>query len=164
MPTPSTGAYRIKDTPTVYRIRHLPTGHVYIGSTRRWTVRFADHFGRLQDGEHRNPKLQEAWTRDGYEAFVFEVICFLPSPATDEELGAREMEEMGKIPMAELFNVDTRVDGQRFLNISKNASKATGRNNAGRKLSPEHAAKLAEARAKIPKDPLTGKYLPKDQR
>jgi DNA-binding transcriptional regulator YhcF (GntR family) len=66
----------------VYAIRCVPTGQVYVGSSKDVSWRKVVHWARLRNGTHYNLRLQEAWTRHGEEAFVFEVLELLDDPDT----------------------------------------------------------------------------------
>jgi group I intron endonuclease len=58
----------------VYQIRCLVTGKVYVGSSgtlhRRWRLHRRD----LNAGRHSSRRLQNAWSKYGKDAFVFEIL------------------------------------------------------------------------------------------
>lgn len=58
----------------VYHILHKASGRRYIGSSRQLSVRLQSHRAALRAGRHHCPRLQRAWSRDGEEAFLFEVL------------------------------------------------------------------------------------------
>lgn len=57
---------------TVYFIRNLINGRVYIGATKRLGRRKREHWSLLFRGAHRTKRLQDDWLLHGPEAFVFE--------------------------------------------------------------------------------------------
>lgn len=60
---------------TVYGIRHLASGRVYVGITiQRISKRWAYHRWALRNGIHMNPYLQNAWNKHGESAFEFIVF------------------------------------------------------------------------------------------
>src|SRR5262249_49580544 len=59
---------------SVYQIRCLPTGKIYIGSSVNMEKRYHHHRQSLIAGNHRNPYLQQAWNKYGEEAFEFSVL------------------------------------------------------------------------------------------
>jgi group I intron endonuclease len=66
--------HSISRTPSVYVIRHLESGKVYVGSARNPRMRCTEHVRALHKGVHHSRHLQNAWNKYGESAFVFEVI------------------------------------------------------------------------------------------
>jgi group I intron endonuclease len=64
----------ISRTPSIYQIRHIESGRVYVGSAVDPHRRRGKHFQLLQSGTHHARHLQSAWTKYGRDAFVFEII------------------------------------------------------------------------------------------
>ena len=60
--------------PGIYEIVNNVTLKRYIGSTVNLYKRRNQHIGDLQNGKHRSSKLQNAFNKYGYCAFVFNVI------------------------------------------------------------------------------------------
>jgi len=58
----------------IYRIRCLPSGKCYIGSSVHIQRRWKEHKADLRTGNHDNPYLQKAWGKHSEQAFVFEVV------------------------------------------------------------------------------------------
>lgn len=71
----------------VYRITDTASGETYIGQAADIPKRWQAHLYALRAGEHHNPRLQAAWSRDGEQAFIWEVIETVSDTAT---LAARE--------------------------------------------------------------------------
>jgi group I intron endonuclease len=64
----------ISRTPSIYQIRHVESGRVYVGSTVNPRKRWGEHIRELRGGTHHSSYLQHAWDKHGEEAFMFEVI------------------------------------------------------------------------------------------
>lgn len=62
----------------IYMIRNRHNGRRYIGSAVSLGARKREHFLALESGVHGNRKLQEAWLKDGKEAFYFKVLKRCP--------------------------------------------------------------------------------------
>lgn len=64
----------LSHTPSVYQIRHIESGKVYVGSTNDPRERCYEHQRLLRNGTHFSRRLQHAWNKHGESAFVFEII------------------------------------------------------------------------------------------
>ena len=64
----------ISRTPSVYQIRHIASGKVYVGSATNPRTRRNGHFRDLRNGIHHSRYLQRAYDKYGEDAFVFEII------------------------------------------------------------------------------------------
>jgi len=64
----------ISRTPSIYQIRHIASGKVYVGSAANPRKRWSEHRFELQRGTHHASYLQRTWTKYGKEAFVFEIL------------------------------------------------------------------------------------------
>lgn len=115
---------------SVYCIRHLPSGRVYVGSARDTATRWRNHRSTLKQGIHSNPILQEFWQRDGGAAFQFEVLEELADVDDREFRLTREQFWMEKLGA-------TRPDTG--LNIHRDA-----RGPHGLTLKPGHKQRIAE--------------------
>jgi len=68
----------------IYCICNLVNGKLYIGQAADFKLRWRGHISRLNRGsKYSNPHLLAAWKKYGPEAFVFEVIEYVPK---DKEL------------------------------------------------------------------------------
>lgn len=62
----------------VYVIHNTKTGMVYIGSSYNLRERWKSHRYQLNSGNHENFRLQDAWNKDGEQAFKFYVLEYCP--------------------------------------------------------------------------------------
>lgn len=69
----------------IYKISNILTGKYYVGSSIDIGYRWSQHRSALENGTHKNDKLQNAWRYWGAESFVWEVSEELPM-LTEEEL------------------------------------------------------------------------------
>jgi len=75
-----TDAYKQNPPPMgVFRIRHLPSGRVFIASGRNLRGIMNSHQFQLRGGSHPNKALQADWNRDGASAFAVELLDELPA-------------------------------------------------------------------------------------
>lgn len=59
----------------VYKIQHIPTGKIYIGSSCDILSRWKDHKRKLEQNRHHSYKLQDVWNSEPVKSnFSFEVI------------------------------------------------------------------------------------------
>lgn len=66
-------AYKHK-IPCIYQIRRIETGDCYVGSTSNRNERWGAHRRDLNKGKHHAPRMQNAWTKHGSEAFEFVML------------------------------------------------------------------------------------------
>lgn len=59
---------------TIYRIRNLVDGKVYIGQAVNFEKRKSRHLWELRSGRHKNEHMQRAWLAHGEQNFVFEIL------------------------------------------------------------------------------------------
>lgn len=62
----------------IYRIVRIESGEEYIGQSIDCVTRWEQHKYRLSRDIHDNQRLQRAWNKYGPEAFVFEVLEYVP--------------------------------------------------------------------------------------
>lgn len=85
----------------------MPTGSVYVGSSKTINTRFSQHKRDLRANKHCNPHLQNAWNKYGESAFFFKSLDFVGA----EKLAAREQYFIDRAPRK--FNVSLLVDPRR---------------------------------------------------
>ena len=64
----------ISRTPSIYQIRYIVSGKVYIGSATNPHRRWIEHKSRLGCKTHSSRHLQSAWDKYGELEFVFEIV------------------------------------------------------------------------------------------
>jgi group I intron endonuclease len=70
----------------IYTITHVASGKHYVGSSVDARRRFVQHKNALNKGTHTSRRLQIAWTKNGPDAFDFQVI----EVCTEEDRAIRE--------------------------------------------------------------------------
>lgn len=65
----------------IYKIQHIKTGKLYIGSAIDIEHRWGGHIRQLRRGVHHSVKLQNAWNKYGSEMFAFSVLEFVDDPS-----------------------------------------------------------------------------------
>lgn len=102
----------------VYRITHLSSGKVYIGSSRNVSARWSSHRSAMAIGIHANRGLQDAWKSDGAEGLSFELLEDVESAA---DLEGVERRVIAKVASDRLLN---RIPANRPSPISRGESRA----------------------------------------
>lgn len=144
----------------IYAIVHATSGSIYVGHSIDITRRWAAHRRLLNCGRHHSPRLQNAWSKYGADAFEFLRI----EACQRAELVAREQFYFDELKPA--FNA-APVAGSR-LGVPQSAEAkekirhaVAGRKRSvetcaklssalkGRKLSPEHCDKIREIKSKV---------------
>lgn len=62
----------------IYRILNVRTGKCYVGSAVNIKRRWAEHRSYLRGDKHHSIHFQRAWNIHGEEAFVFDVLEYVP--------------------------------------------------------------------------------------
>jgi group I intron endonuclease len=114
----------------IYAIRRKSDGAVYIGQAKNCRVRFNGHKHHLRKSKHGNPRLQNAWTQQGVDAFEFVVL---------EECGVSNLTAL------EQNHIDAaRASGVIVFNCG-DAADCPNRGRVVGPLSDEHKQKIAKA-------------------
>jgi group I intron endonuclease len=153
----------------LYEIRNTRNGKVYVGSTVDFHKRWGEHRRALCHGTHGNSYLQRAWDKHGADAFAFAVTAVMPpEQLLDAEdallaslVGTDRCYNIGRSAIAphrgRTFTPEQRQRMSearlRYYETNPDARRLTSESGKGRKLSPEHQAKLLEANAKLFADP-----------
>lgn len=58
----------------IYQIKNLVNGKIYIGSTKDYEKRWAQHCAALNHNKHYNIYIQRAWNKYGADSFEFSVL------------------------------------------------------------------------------------------
>lgn len=111
----------------IYKITNLINGKFYIGSASYYNKRIGTHINLLQNNKHKNPYLQNSWSKYGRKCFSFEIIEHVDSQA--------------KLLEKEQYWLDLTKCYDR--NIGYNISKMAG-SNLGNKMSEEAKKKIGD--------------------
>lgn len=139
----------LKAEPGVYRIEHVASGRLYIGSSHNLRKRWQAHLRCLRAGSHHSQKLQRAWDKYGEEAFVFTVMATV----SILELRAKEQQYLDKIkPFFNISPFATHPPGH--VGPHSEATKAKIRaKRALQVITPEAIQKRAEKLRGVPRPP-----------
>lgn len=61
----------------IYKIEHIASGRVYVGSAVRFNLRWNNHRDSLRHNKHGNNYLQRAWNKYGPDAFSFSILEYV---------------------------------------------------------------------------------------
>lgn len=162
----------LPDEAGVYTIAHRDSGRMYVGSSVSMRRRKRNHVSHLVAGRHCNTKLQRAWNKYGAEAFDFAalLICSPDNLLMYEQRAIDVIKPaLNLAPVAGSLrgfkisgrkmppqseearrNKSMAMAGKRPSPLSNAArlkiAEHTRRNFSGKKLTPEHRAKLAAAK------------------
>lgn len=137
----------------VYAFRNTIDGKVYVGSAVTIRSRRSHHLAYLRRGDHRNVKLQRAWTKYGESAFVFEVLEYVTDLAILRPREQFWMDHHDAVRSG--YNIHPRADGPTGMKHTEEWKKSHSEKMKGRRLTPEQASRRnaaissAEVRAKI---------------
>ena len=120
----------------IYRIHCTANGRSYIGSSIHIKKRWQCHRSDLKNKTHRNRHLQNAWLKYGSKAFEWSVLELVAEAGDLIEREQHWIDQTGK-----KFNIRILADRNNGLKHSPE----TIAKMIGRKLSPEHRAKLSAA-------------------
>ncbi len=98
----------------IYRITNLKNQMVYIGKSIDIETRWKTHKRKLNQGNHINQALQEAWKIYGEESFTFEILI----ECDESEQGVIELENIFKYS-PDVYNVVTWKDILRYELMKK---------------------------------------------
>lgn len=77
----------------IYIIQNNITNEKYVGQTTNFSRRIQEHYSKLRENQHPNPKLQSSWNKYGEENFSYTKEKF---DITKEELDQKEIETIKK--------------------------------------------------------------------
>lgn len=78
----------------IYIITNNQTGEKYVGQTTNFSRRIQEHYSKLRENKHPNPKLQSSWNKYGEESFSYSKEKF--DDITKEELNQKEIDTIKK--------------------------------------------------------------------
>lgn len=121
----------------IYRIVHVASGRAYVGQSTNMVGRFSQHRSRLRRGVHTSRHLQNAWTKHGEAAFLFEILeeC-PPSSLTEREQWHMDQHE-------QLYNLAPAAGSTLGVMKSPETRAKIATTLKGRTLSTEHRANIA---------------------
>ncbi len=126
----------------VYQIRNLINGSRYIGSaagiagfSHRWTC----HRSELELKKHANRHLQNAWSKYGQSAFVFEVILHC------DPQDCLIYEQMALDTVKPEYNICPQANNSLGFRHSEESKRKMSLAQQGRKHSVDHRAKVGKA-------------------
>lgn len=119
----------LPSSPGIYKITCLPTGKVYIGSSRNIQQRWNEHRSQLSRAIHPNAYLQNAWNKYGEQSFVCDAV---------------EIVERSQLADRERYWIDCHnaCDRQHGFNIAQDTHAPM----LGRRATPEQRARYAQLR------------------
>lgn len=123
--------------PGAYSIYNPETGQFYFGSTIDLYRRQNQHARDLEEGEHHNHKLQEAYNENPNFEFIG-----MPLDTHEEALELEQLVIDEHLGQPECFNISDRAF---FMTPSEETRKRFREMNLGRPKSPETCAKLSAA-------------------
>lgn len=142
----------------IYKIEHISTGKMYIGSAVNIRNRWNQHKSELRKNVHNNAKLQNAWNKYGEESFEFKVLEYCEK----EELLKQEQQALDTNNcVKEGFNICLTAGSQLGLKRSDEIKKAQSEARRGRKLTEEHRRKISEGQTGIKRGPLSQEHKDK---
>lgn len=133
----------------IYAIRNQITGSVYVGSAISFKNRFQRHIGRLQRGDHHSLKLQRAWIKYGSEAFAFEVLEVVSTPARLLEREQDWIDRLGAFG-EQGYNMVPKAGSHLGAKRGEEARRRLSEGQRGRRHPPEVRAKIAQINAMRP--------------
>lgn len=134
----------------VYGIVHVPSGRVYVGSSKNVTRRWSEHIGRLQRGDHGVPELARVVLEDGVASLAFVLL----ESCDVNELKEREQEWFGVFP--DLMNVSLNAESP---SLDPTVASRIAASLRGRPLSEERRRRISAARKGKPLTDKTKAHL-----
>lgn len=121
----------------IYQIRNLVNGKVYVGSAKKFKVRWSRHVSGLNLNKHHSKHLQSAWNKYGADNFVFEpLITCAPSMLIWYEQQFLDQ-------MRPEYNMSPSAGNTLGVPCSEAKKRQISKAHTGKKLTPEHRAKIA---------------------
>lgn len=127
----------------IYKIQHLASGKVYIGSAANIDRRWKEHKAYLLRGNHHSIKLQRAWDKYGAGAFEFSVVESVEEVALLIEREQQWIDRTGAAVVG--FNISPTAASCLGVKHKPESLANYGSNYRGKSLSPEHRRKIAES-------------------
>lgn len=121
----------------IYQIRNTINDNIYVGSAKCFRSRFSKHISALKQGKHHAKHLQAAWLKYGSEAFMFEplLVCAQSDLIFFEQRCIDTLHPIYNSSPTAGNTLGVRCSLERRAKIAKA--------HTGKKLTPEHKAKIA---------------------
>jgi len=129
----------------IYKITHIGSGRMYLGSTVLFYKRWGHHRMELRQGVHLNKRLQNFWNKYGEEAFKFDIVETIENP-TKEILEQREQYWIDFYQSSNRnigFNLRKIAQNNLGFKMSAETKQKMRLAKLGKKQSPEHIANAA---------------------
>ena len=125
----------------IYKITHIASGKIYIGSTVNPKQRLIHHRNDLNKGRHPAKRLQNSWRKYGQDAFSFEII----EVCAEQKRTEREQHYIDELNP--FFNWAKTIPASLDARVRKQISEAMrgNQNTKGLKWSDEARAKMSKA-------------------
>lgn len=135
---------------TIYAIRNIANGKLYIGSTIQVPdERFLKHRSDLRHRRHSNEYLQRAWDKYGADSFQLEVVAEGLSIKDRDAIEASYIEQFQSYADESGYNLMRPIGshlGHSPETRAKMSASKKGRKVPGKRFSPEGRAALSAAR------------------
>lgn len=160
--------HHIPKSPGIYAIINLQNKHFYVGSAVKLIRRKWSHFKDLKAGNHKNGHLQHAYNLYGAHEFRFVIIEHVEHV---EDLLAREQYYLDSLNPE--YNIARTAGNTLGIKLTDEQKSKLVAAHTGKKLSPEHRAKISGSQRGKKKTPeqvekvrsaLRGRTLAPEQR
>lgn len=150
---------KIRDRGGVYRIVHMESGKIYVGSAVKILRRWEAHRWELNNNRHHSRHLQSAWNKFGAAAFRFECIELISDVTA---LHDREQFWLDRLRTYERelgYNNRTIAQNNMGYVASAETRKKLSEAAKGRKASAETRRKMSIAQSGLKRRPRTAEQL-----
>lgn len=134
---------------SIYGIRHVVSGRIYVGSAVNVRLRWSVHRYALRKGTHPNRMLQYSWNKHGEATFVF---CVLERVSDPSRLCEREdfwIQSFRATERAHGFNIRPKATNNLGLRHSTETRAKMSAAHAGKKYGPHSSGRIAAMSAAL---------------
>lgn len=131
---------------TIYVIKNVENGKVYVGSSTEYEKRKQTHLRELEAGTHHAEHLQRAWEVYGADSFIFRVLC--QEQGTESDRWERERGFIVALKAHDPrfgYNACSNAGGMRGFKMPEAAKAKISAAMLGRPKTEEHRRKLSLA-------------------
>jgi group I intron endonuclease len=129
----------------IYKITHIASSRMYIGSAINFVKRWSDHRTKLRKNIHDNKRLQNFWNKYGEDSFKFDIVEVIENPVK-ETLEVREQYWINYYNSADRnvgFNLRKIAQSNLGFKMSKETKLKMRLAKLGKKQSLEHIVNAA---------------------